>query len=107
MNTPIQNVNLGRPCSAKYDRLRREDYETAQEFIYERALVQAKEEFADGELDDEIRDLVADEPLDATAIALAYMFPREILWNACAGKDFVATVEGVIERRAQLIMEEL
>ena len=27
MSTPVQNVNLGRPCSATQDRLRHETYE--------------------------------------------------------------------------------
>ena len=108
MSTPIQNVNLGRPCSATHDRLRHESYDDAQEIKQERYLADAWEEFADGELDDEIRDLVAEDTYDATEIIIHYCFKKERpTYPVLSFTDFRTRIEALVERRASQMVEEL
>ena len=108
MNTPIQNVNLGRPCRVKHDRLRRESYEDAQELLpgQGKHLLDAWTEFFNGELDHELRDLVSDESLAATELAKMVCWPKRFYGSGCK-LHFVATCEAMVERRASRMAEEL
>jgi hypothetical protein len=85
---------------AKHDRM-----QTAQEMLEAEGMEQAMDEFKGCELDDDIRKLVIDEPINATDIALWACYPEHFLQPACSMKDFRATVQGVIDRQAQWITE--
>jgi hypothetical protein len=79
----------------------------AQTQNYERCLVRAREMFALGELTDQIRDLVADAPIDATAISLYVSFGQHFFYPRINVDAFEATVEGIIEKQAQRLLEDL
>ena len=111
MSTPIQNVNLGRPCRVKHDRLRHESYEDAQTVVYKRCLSEAQDDFNLGELDEEIREAAVDENNSFVALALNALYGTHGA-PLCYGPmpvDF-ATVERIvdaaIERRTRELMEE-
>ena len=82
---------------------------TAYEVLEEMGREQAEEEFARGELDDEIRDAVADECHDAVAIALHHCYAI----RGCKAyemsetkKRFKARIEHIISQRAIRIAED-
>jgi hypothetical protein len=85
---------------AKHDRM-----QTAQEMLEEEGYEQAVYEFATLQLDDALRDAVADYPLDAVNIALCAMYPEQVRFPA-SETDFKAMVQGIIDRRAQRITED-
>ncbi len=69
----------------------------AQEVIDEQGREAAEEMFACGELDDEIRDIVADQCNDAVTIALHHAYAiRSTNAYGIAMKDFRATVDQII-----------
>ena len=97
---------------ATFDHDRFMSMQDAAEIKAEMCMGRARAEFAAGELDDEIRDRVADEPMDAVNIALAAMYcysadgmRREPF--AASERDFRAMVEDVISGRAERLAEEL
>jgi hypothetical protein len=93
---------------AKHDRM-----QTAQTQRYEKALSMATAAYNRGEFDDEIQDKC--DPADAAKIAIATLQRIDsapILFNtewlsyvACQVRDFRATVDGVLDRHAQEILE--
>jgi hypothetical protein len=97
------------------DEIRQDRIETAQTMNFERCLVRAKEMYRFGELDDWIIDDV--DHRDAVMIAQAvldYLEGYEANFETAqlnlpplAVKDMRATIEGIIERKAQLLLEEL
>lgn len=91
-----------------YDKLERDldRLMEAQEVLYEMALERAQAEFAGGELDDQIRDNIADECIDAANMALHLAYPDKFYRPTVNIASFMAMVEGVIEDRAKLLMEE-
>jgi hypothetical protein len=105
---------------AKHDRM-----QTAQEMLEEEGYEQAVEEFATHELDDALRDAVADDPADATAIAQFWCslddeIKAEIQQLIASRKShpglffeprinvqsFGTTIDGIINARARLITED-
>ena len=91
----------------------------AAEIKAEQNMDRARAEFAAGELDDEIRDRVADEPMDAVNIALAAVYNvrpdagdrnKGAMYRAPfppSQTDFYNMVEDVISGRAERMAEEL
>jgi hypothetical protein len=87
--------------------------QTAQTQRYEKALSMATEAYLRGELDGDVQDMC--EPKDATKIAIAVLqhIDRSILFSntgwlsyvSCQVRDFRATVDGVLDRHAQEILE--
>jgi hypothetical protein len=89
------------------DEIRHDRMQEAQTQNYERCLVRAREMFAMSELHGEIIDMVADYPMDATYITLHACYPDTFNENACAVRDFRAGVEHIIEKQAQMLLEDL
>jgi hypothetical protein len=89
------------------DEIRHDRMQEAQTMNYERCLVRAREMFAMGELTDQIRDLVADDPIDATNIALRVCYGNHFFYPRINVDAFEATVEGIIEKQAQRLLEDL
>jgi hypothetical protein len=93
------------------DELKMDRDQTAQTQRYEKALSMATAAYNRGEFDDEIQDKC--DPADVTKIALAAL--REVdnelglvewlNYVPCQIRDFRATVEGVLNRHAQEILE--
>jgi hypothetical protein len=103
------------------DEAKRDRMQTAQEMLEEEGYEQAVEEFATHELDDALRDAVADDPADATAIAQFWCSLddpiKEFFQIMIAGykshpglffeptvnvASFNTTIDNVINARAQL-----
>lgn len=97
------------------DEVRHDRLETAMTMNFERCLVRAKEMYNFGELDDQVEDLV--DHSDAVKISQAVL---DYLDDYEAGnedahlrlpplsiKDVRCTIEDIIERQAQMLLEDL
>jgi hypothetical protein len=106
------------------DEARHDREQTAQEMLEEMGMEQALEEFASGDLDDEMRDAVADDPTDAfeiarfwiclddeikadiqTRIAACELHPGLFYEPRINVQSFGTTIDGIINRRAREITE--
>ena len=94
-------------CATDAARLKFEQLMDAQEIVREQVRARVMDEFARGKLDDAIRDVVADYPMDATCIALHACYPKEYSEFAPSVTDFMASVEHLIDKRVDLLMEDL
>lgn len=82
-------------------------YETSEllrDLAYEPARRKAEDAFRNGDLNDLLYDLIADDCIDAMHIALEHV--KGLPPKPCSYRDFDATCEAVIEAEAQRIMEE-
>ena len=89
-----------------FDEIKMDRLMEAQDVLFEMALVRANEEFDGGELDDQIRDNIGDECIDAANMALHLAYPEKFYLPTVNIASFKAMVEGVIEDRAKILMEE-
>ena len=95
----------------------RDDYNTTElgkhlaaqdkwEHRREQATEFARAEFRTGELDDLIDERIAEQAMDARNIALAAMFPDEVVRFQPSETDFITMVEQIITERIDEIMEQ-
>ena len=93
------NLPLG-ACRQLTDQARRDA-------AWEKALAEAWQEFEAGDYNQEIYDLMADDPTDVTEIALALCFPKRAQSAVINSQDFRSTIESVVEKNASRKYEYL
>ena len=64
-------------------------------------------DFVEGNLDDRLDELAADEAYDAVRIAVYHCFQQHRHEPRCSIRDYTATVQSVIDARAEEIYQEL
>jgi predicted transcriptional regulator len=96
-------------CPVAHDEAKHDRLATAYEVLEEIGREQAEEEFARGELDDEIRDAVADECNNAVAIALHHCYAirgMRAVEQSKTKTKFRETVDRIISQRAIRIAQD-
>lgn len=75
--------------------------------LREQARDLAWSDFVEGNLDDRLDELAVDEAYDAVRIAIYHCFAKFRQEPRCSIRDYTATVQSVIDARAEEIYQEL
>jgi len=87
------------------ERLQHESQEVEQSRLLERCRAQAWELFFGDELNDQLDEIISDQPMDARNVALQVLYPEKIAAFLPSHIDLRAAIENMVEKHAHFILE--